>query len=133
MISNVLKNQNQTIRFRVTMNVFQHDGKRSRGNRFVHFSFDVRPFESRCVLSSVQCTATCSSQSGFRHRRVLCYHHGSVVRDEYCQQQSKPAEHEWCSTNVSCSAWSMGEWTPVSRSDGASVWIDRFSSFFSVL
>jgi len=64
------------------------------------------------------CTATCSSHTGFRHRRVLCYHHGSVVRDEYCQRQTKPTEHEWCSTNVSCSGWSVGDWTPCSVTCG---------------
>lgn len=118
MIKNALKNQNQMKSFRVTMNVFHHDGKRNRGNRFVcfflHHLFLLIDQQHHC-LCFVQCTATCSSHTGFRHRRVLCYHHGSVVPDEYCQRQTKPTEHEWCSTNVSCSGWSVGDWTPVIR------------------
>jgi hypothetical protein len=52
-----------------------------------------------------------------RRRRVVCSHQNSIVRDDYCDRRSKPIEQEWCTTNVSCSTWSLGEWSPVCQTN----------------
>lgn len=94
-----------------------------------------QPVSDHCLISFslnvsntylYQCTATCSSQQGVRHRRVVCMHYGSVVQDAYCDQRSKPGEQEWCSTNVTCASWLMSDWSPVSRSS-ASAFLEQWS------
>ncbi|CAF3570110.1 unnamed protein product [Adineta steineri] len=67
------------------------------------------------------CTATCSSHKGIRRRHVVCSHHGSTVQDAYCDQRSKPVQQEWCSTNVSCTTWSLSEWSSCSVTCGTGI------------
>ncbi|CAF4031404.1 unnamed protein product, partial [Rotaria magnacalcarata] len=67
------------------------------------------------------CTATCSLHKGIHRRRVVCSHHGSIVPDDYCDRRSKPIEQEWCTTNVSCTTWSLSEWSPCSVTCGTGI------------
>ncbi len=56
---------------------------------------------------------TCSSYKGIRHRQVVCSYQDSIVQDDYCDQRLKPIEQEWCTTNISCLTWFIGEWSTV--------------------
>jgi hypothetical protein len=37
------------------------------------------------------------------------------VNDDYCDRQLKPIEQEWCTANISCLTWFIGEWSSVDR------------------
>ncbi|CAF4988350.1 unnamed protein product, partial [Rotaria sp. Silwood1] len=88
-------------------------------------SYEPKPDEiiscfNECFIPNWQtyswqpCTATCSSYKGIRHRRVVCSYHSSLVEDDYCDQQLKPIEQEWCTTNITCLTWFIGEWSSCS-------------------
>ncbi|CAF3497325.1 unnamed protein product [Rotaria sp. Silwood1] len=92
-------------------------------------SYEPKPDETiscfnECFIPNWQtyswqpCTATCSSYKGIRHRRVVCSYHSSIVEDDYCDQQLKPIEQEWCTTNITCLTWFIGEWSSCSVTCG---------------